>query len=137
MPHYVIERTQLALNEHSKSLKGANVLALGIAYKKNIDDPRESPSAEIIELLRDRGAEVSYHDPHLPVFPSMRKHRIDLKSVALTATTLAATDCVLILTDHDAVDYSAIAQHAKLVVDTRNAMARVPASQTRCEVVKA
>jgi UDP-N-acetyl-D-glucosamine dehydrogenase len=137
MPHYVIERTQLALNEHSKSLKGANVLALGIAYKKNIDDPRESPSAEIIELLRDRGAEVSYHDPHLPVFPSMRKHRIDLKSVALTATTLAASDCVLILTDHDAVDYSAIAQHAKLVVDTRNAMARVPASQTRCEVVKA
>lgn len=137
MPHYVIERTQLALNEHSKSLKGANVLALGIAYKKNIDDPRESPSAEIIELLRDRGAEVSYHDPHLPVFPSMRKHRIDLKSVALTATTLAAADCVLILTDHDAVDYSAIAQHAKLVVDTRNAMARVPASQTRCEVVKA
>ena len=137
MPHYVIERTQFALNEHSKSLKGANVLALGIAYKKNIDDPRESPSAEIIELLRDRGAEVSYHDPHLPVFPSMRKHRIDLKSVALTATTLAAADCVLILTDHDAVDYSAIAQHAKLVVDTRNAMARVPASQTRCEVVKA
>ena len=137
MPHYVIERTQLALNEHSTSLKGANVLALGIAYKKNIDDPRESPSAEIIELLRDRGAEVSYHDPHLPVFPSMRKHRIDLKSVALTATTLAAADCVLILTDHDAVDYSAIAQHAKLVVDTRNAMARVPASQTRCEVVKA
>jgi len=137
MPHYVIERTQHALNEHSKSLKGANVLALGIAYKKNIDDPRESPSAEIIELLRDRGAEVSYHDPHLPVFPSMRKHRIDLKSVALTPATLAAADCVLILTDHDAVDYSVIAQHAKLVVDTRNAMARVPASQTRCEVIKA
>jgi len=137
MPHYVIERTQHALNEHSKSLKGANVLALGIAYKKNIDDPRESPSAEIIELLRDRGAEVSYHDPHLPVFPSMRKHRIDLKSVALTPATLASADCVLILTDHDAVDYAAIAQHAKLVVDTRNAMTRVPASQTRCEVIKA
>ncbi|MBM4101955.1 MAG: nucleotide sugar dehydrogenase, partial [Phycisphaerae bacterium] len=137
MPHYVIERTQHALNEHSKSIKGANVLALGIAYKKNIDDPRESPSAEIIELLRDRGAEVTYHDPHLPVFPSMRKHRIDLKSVALTPATLAAADCVLILTDHDAVDYTAIAQHAKLVVDTRNAMSRVPASQTRCEVIKA
>lgn len=137
MPHYVIERTQHALNEHSKSLKGANVLALGIAYKKNIDDPRESPSAEIIELLRDRGAEVSYHDPHLPVFPSMRKYRIDLKSVALTPATLASADCVLILTDHDAVDYAAIAQHAKLVVDTRNAMMRVPASQTRCEVIKA
>jgi len=137
MPHYVIERTQHALNEHSKSLKGATVLALGIAYKKNIDDPRESPSAEIIELLRDRGAEVSYHDPHLPVFPSMRKHRIDLKSVALTPATLAAADCVLILTDHDAVDYTAIAQHAKLVVDTRNAMTRVPSNQMRCEVIKA
>ncbi len=137
MPHYVIERTQHALNEHSKSLKGAKVLALGIAYKKNIDDPRESPSAEIIELLRDRGAEVTYHDPHLPVFPSMRKHRINLKSVALTPTTLADADCVLILTDHDAVDYAAIAQHAKLVVDTRNAMARVPSSHTRCEVIKA
>lgn len=137
MPHYVIERTQHALNEHSKSLKGAKVLALGIAYKKNIDDPRESPSAEIIELLRDRGAEVTYHDPHLPVFPSMRKHRINLKSVALTPTTLADADCVLILTDHDAVDYTAIAQHAKLVVDTRNAMARVPSSHTRCEVIKA
>jgi len=136
MPHYVIERTQHALNEHSKSIKGAKVLALGIAYKKNIDDPRESPSAEIIELLRDRGAEVTYHDPHLPVFPSMRKHRIDLKSVALTPATLAAADCVLILTDHDAVDYAAIAKHAKLVVDTRNAMARVPASQTHCEVIK-
>ena len=136
MPHYVIERTQHALNEHSKSIKGSKVLVLGIAYKKNIDDPRESPSAEIIELLRDRGADVSYHDPHLAKFPAMRKYRVDLSSVALTAATLSSSDCVLILTDHDAVDYSLIGQHAKIVVDTRNAMANVPASHVKCEVIK-
>ncbi|MSR29463.1 MAG: nucleotide sugar dehydrogenase [Phycisphaerales bacterium] len=136
MPHYVIERTVHALNSHCKSLKDSKVLVIGIAYKKNIDDPRESPSAEIIELLRDRGVDVSYHDPHLPVFPAMRKYRVSLKSVPLTQATLAASDCVLILTDHDAVDYSAIAKHAKLVVDTRNAMARVPTDATKCEIVK-
>ncbi len=136
MPHYVIERTQHALNEHSKSIKGSKILVLGIAYKKNIDDPRESPSAEIIELLRDRGADVSYHDPHLAKFPAMRKHRVDLSSVSFTSATISGSDCVLILTDHDAVDYSMIGQHAKIVVDTRNAMARVPASQVKCEVVK-
>lgn len=136
MPHYVIERTQGALNDDRKSLKGAKVLVIGVAYKKNIDDSRESPSAEIIELLRDRGAEVSYHDPHIPVYPSMRKYRIDLRSVALTPETLKANDCVLILTDHDAVDYGLLAEHASLVVDTRNAMVRVPAARTRARVVK-
>ncbi len=136
MPHYVVERTQHALNDHTKSLKGSKVLVLGIAYKKNIDDSRESPSAEIIELLRDRGADVSYHDPHLANFPAMRKYRTNLSSVALTPATIAATDCVLILTDHDAVDYVALAQHAKLVVDTRNAMSNVPTHLIKCEVVK-
>ncbi|MSR44338.1 MAG: nucleotide sugar dehydrogenase [Phycisphaerales bacterium] len=136
MPHYVIERTQLALNDHTKPMKGSKILVLGIAYKKNIDDPRESPSAEIIELLRDHGAVVSYHDPHLATFPAMRKHRVNLSSVPLTPATLAASDCVLILTDHDVVDYSAIGQHAKLVVDTRNAMARVPANLMKCQLVK-
>ncbi len=136
MPHYVIERTVHALNNHSKSLKDAKILVLGIAYKKNIDDPRESPSAEIIELLRDRGAVVSYHDPHLPLFPAMRKYRMNLNSVPLTQATLSAADCILILTDHDAVDYTTIAQHAKLVVDTRNAMAHVPVDKIRCEIVK-
>lgn len=136
MPHYVIERTVHALNNHAKALRNSKVLVIGIAYKKNIDDPRESPSAEIIELLRDRGADVSYHDPHLPVFPSMRKYRMNLESVALTPATLAAADCVLILTDHDAVDYTALARHAKLVVDTRNAMARISPDLIKCEVVK-
>ncbi len=136
MPHYVIERTQHALNGHTKSIKASKILVLGIAYKKNIDDPRESPSAEIIELLRDRGAEVSYHDPHLATFPAMRKYRTNLSSVALTQATLAASDCVLILTDHDAVDYSLVGQHAKLIVDTRNAMATVPTQLIKAEIVK-
>ena len=136
MPHYVIERTQHALNGHTKSIKASNILVLGIAYKKNIDDPRESPSAEIIELLRDRGAIVTYHDPHLANFPAMRKYRTNLSSVALTPATIAASDCVLILTDHDAVDYALLGQHAKLVVDTRNAMATVPTSMIKCEIVK-
>ncbi len=136
MPHYVIERTQGALNDDCKSLKGSKVLVIGVAYKKNIDDARESPSAEIIELLRDRGAEVSYHDPHIPTYPSMRKYRIDLKSVELSEANLKGSGCVLIHTDHDAVDYGNIAKHAKLVVDTRNAMARVPAGTGKARVVK-
>jgi UDP-N-acetyl-D-glucosamine dehydrogenase len=136
MPHYVVDRTQAALNDDTKSMKGSKILVIGVAYKKNIDDSRESPSAEIIELLRDRGAEVSYHDPHIPTYPSMRKYRIDLKSVELSEANLKATDCVLILTDHDAVKYADIAKHAKLVVDTRNAMASVPAGTGKARVVK-
>jgi UDP-N-acetyl-D-glucosamine dehydrogenase len=112
------------------------VLVVGVAYKRNIDDARESPSAEIIEMLRDRGAHVSYHDPHIPEFPTMRRHAIDLRSVPLSDDALAASDCVLILTDHDAVDYGAIAHHARLVIDTRNAMARVPAGTARARIVK-
>jgi UDP-N-acetyl-D-glucosamine dehydrogenase len=137
MPHYVLERTQSALNDDCKSIKGSKVLVIGVAYKKNIDDSRESPSAEIIELLRDKGAEVTYHDPHIPSYPSMRKYRIDLKSVELNEANLKASDCVLILTDHDAVDYTNLAKNAKLVVDTRNAMATVPAGTGKARVVKA
>jgi UDP-N-acetyl-D-glucosamine dehydrogenase len=137
MPHYVLERTQSALNDDCKSIKGSKVLVIGVAYKKNIDDSRESPSAEIIEILRDKGAEVTYHDPHIPSYPSMRKYRIDLKSVELNEANLKASDCVLILTDHDAVDYTNLAKNAKLVVDTRNAMATVPAGTGKARVVKA
>jgi len=137
MPHYVIDRVQHALNDDGKSLSGSKVLVLGIAYKKNIDDIRESPAAEIIELLRDRGASVNYHDPHMPVFPSMRKHRIDLKGKPLTPAVLKAHDCVLIVTDHDAVDYGKVGALSKLIVDTRNAMARVPAKKMRARLVKA
>jgi UDP-N-acetyl-D-glucosamine dehydrogenase len=122
MPHFVIDKVMHALNDHGKALKGSKVLVLGVAYKKNIDDPRETPAAEIIELLMDRGAQVSYHDPHVPTFPRMRKHTIPLSSVKLDAATLKSADCVLVVTDHDAVDYQAVASNAPLVVDTRNAM---------------
>jgi len=136
MPHYVVDRAQHALNDDRKSMKGSKVLVIGVAYKKNIDDSRESPSAEIIELLRDRGADVCYHDPHIPMYPSMRKYRIDLKSVALSPDVLRSMDCVLILTDHDAVDYGMLAENATLVVDTRNAMDRVPPARRRSRIVK-
>ena len=108
-------------------MRGSKVLIMGIAYKPNIDDARETPAAEIIELLWAAGATVHYHDPHVPRFPEMRDHKIDLASEPLTADLLASCDCTLIVTDHDAVAYDLIARHGGLVVDTRNAMARVKA----------
>ncbi|MFO0872510.1 MAG: nucleotide sugar dehydrogenase [Phycisphaerales bacterium] len=135
MPHHVVDRLAAALNEAGKPVHGAQVLVIGIAYKKNVDDIRESPSAEIVELLRDRGAAVSYHDPHLPHFPAMRRHRIDLASQPLTPALVKASDAVFIVTDHDAVDYAMLGEHASLIVDTRNAMARVGPCKAR--VVKA
>ena len=137
MPRYVINRLIEALNDDRKSLRDARILVLGIAYKKNVDDNRETPAAEIIEQLAERGADISYHDPHLPRFPEMRKYDLNLSSVSLDAELLEGTDCVLVVTDHDAVDYELIGQHAGLVVDTRNAMARVPGDRVKARVVKA
>ncbi len=135
MPRYVVDRLAEALNADGKALKNARILVLGIAYKPNIDDIRETPAAEIIELLHDRSATVSYHDPHVPQFPSMRKYRIDLRSVPLSPDELRAADAVLIVTDHAAVDYTLVGQHARLVVDTRDAMTRALAPRAR--IVKA
>ncbi len=135
MPHYVVDRAVQALNEAGRAMKGASVLVIGVAYKPNVDDMRETPAAEIIELLAERGAEVRYHDPHVPVFPRMRKHRIDMKSVPLDTRTLGATDCVVIVTDHAAIDWRLIAQSASLVVDSRNAMKGLHGHKAR--VVKA
>ncbi len=126
MPMYVVSQVISALNARGRALKGARVLIIGIAYKRDIDDVRESPAAEIIELLWTGGAKVSYHDPHVPTFPDMRDHDIDLSSLPLTEQTLKDHDCVLIVTDHTSVDYEKIGTHAPLVVDTRNAMSRVP-----------
>jgi UDP-N-acetyl-D-glucosamine dehydrogenase len=137
MPAHVVARVAAALNNQRRPLKGANVLVIGIAYKPNIDDIRETPAAEIIERLQAAGTVASYHDPHVPVFPKMRRHSIELRSLPLTAAALHAVDCVLIVTDHDAVDYDLIGREAKLVVDTRNAMARVPAASTIASIVKA
>lgn len=119
MPQYVVDKTVCALNSQGKSLKGAKVLALGIAYKRDVDDMRESPSVFVMELLRDWGADIAYCDPNVPVFPTMREHRFDLSSVDLTAKTLASYDAVILLTDHTDFDYDLIQKHASLIVDTR------------------
>ena len=120
MPYYVIQRTQEALNERSKSLKGAKVLVLGVAYKRDLDDPRESPSFKIMDLLLQKGAEIQYNDPHIPVLLPRRQYALNLSSVPLTPENLSAVDCVLLATDHSAYDYDFIWQHARLIVDTRN-----------------
>jgi UDP-N-acetyl-D-glucosamine dehydrogenase len=131
MPHYVLTRVAEALNEDGKALKGSRVLVLGVAYKKDVDDPRESPAFTILELLQRRGAVVSYNDPHVPTLPAMRHHSIRLDSVPLTEETLAAQDCVLIVTDHTAYDFDWVVRHARLIVDTRNATGKATAAGGR------
>jgi UDP-N-acetyl-D-glucosamine dehydrogenase len=126
MPHHVVDRTMDALNEQGKALKGAKVLILGLAYKKNIDDLRESPSIRLIELFREKGAVVTYHDPYCPKMKEMRhqpKYMLEMESVPLEAAKEA--DVVVIATDHDAIDYQQLVRDAKLVVDTRNATGSV------------
>lgn len=126
MPDYVILRLMEALNEQGKPLRGSHVCVLGVAYKRDVDDPRESPSFALMERLLQRGAIVSYNDPHIPHLPSMRRFRVpELSSVELSAEFLGRQDCVLIATDHSAYDYQFIVEHAPLVVDTRNATAGV------------
>lgn len=122
MPHYVMDRVSMALNGQGKPVKGARALVLGLAYKPDVDDTRESPSFELIELLRRNGATVDYSDPHVPEALPVRKHDLGMKSVALTPQSLASYDVVLISTDHKKFDYELIARHAKLVVDTRDAL---------------
>ncbi|WP_295584193.1 nucleotide sugar dehydrogenase [uncultured Lamprocystis sp.] len=119
MPQWVVGKVVDALNDRGQALKGARILVLGIAYKKNVDDRRESPAIEIMELLQHKGASISYSDPHVPKFIPMRKYDFDLESTALTPETLAAADCVLLITDHDRFDYDLIKTHARLIVDTR------------------
>ena len=119
MPCYVVDKLVDALNEKGKPLKDSKILVLGIAYKKNVDDMRESPSVEILEILRDKGADFSYSDPHVAVFPPMREHSFDLQSVALTKETLESVDAVVLATNHDSFDYNFIKKHASLIIDTR------------------
>ncbi len=136
MPQHVVYRVAEALNEDGKPLKGSRILVLGLAYKRDVDDVRESPSVELIESLRARGAKVSYHDPFIPSAKPMREHNItDMRSVPLTAASLEKYDCVLIATDHTTIDYDMVAAHAGLIVDTRNAMAEVKRPKAR--IVKA
>jgi len=126
MPRYVIAGVIHALNERSKPLRGSQICLLGVAYKKDVDDPRESPSFELMKLLMERGAVISYNDPHIPRLPQMRHHDVpELESQPLTPEYLSEQDCILIATDHSAYDYHFIVQHAQLIVDTRNACANV------------
>jgi UDP-N-acetyl-D-glucosamine dehydrogenase len=120
MPYYVVDRVRNALNTRHKSVNGSSILVLGVAYKRDIDDMRESPALKIIELLTGLGARVLYHDPHVPVLPRTRKYDFELKSAELTQDVLRATDCVLVVTDHKNVDYDLVARTADLVVDSRN-----------------
>ena len=135
MPEYVIGKTAEALNGDRKSINGSKVLVVGLAYKPNVDDVRETPAAEIIELLIDRGAEVSYHDPHVERFHGMRNYAIDMDSVTMDAQALEESDCVIIVTDHKIINWEMFGEHAKLVVDTRNAMDGLDGVKAR--VVKA
>ncbi len=135
MPSIVVERVTSALNDDGKPLKNSSVLVVGIAYKPDVDDVRETPAAKIIEDLYKRGAKVQYHDPHVSEFPEMRKHAIDLSSVPITAGSIATYDAVLIVTNHALVDWDLIATNASLVVDTRNALAKC--NDIRCRLVKA
>src|SRR5690554_6045813 len=119
MPEYVVNKLVDGLNENGKALKGSRILVLGIAYKKNVDDMRESPSVTLMELIEAKGGNVAYSDPHVPVFPKMREHHFDLSSEPFTADNLSSYDAVVLATDHDRFDYDAIQQHAKLIVDSR------------------
>ena len=136
MPMYVIHKLAEALNNNCKSIRGSKICVLGVAYKKDVDDPRESPSFKLMELLQARGAILSYSDPHIPSLPAMRHYDVpDLDSQSLTPEFLATLDCALIATDHTAFDYAAIVRHAPLIVDTRNATKCI--STGREKIVKA
>jgi len=132
MPQFVIGKVGDALNERGRPVKGSKIALLGMAYKKDVDDPRESPGFELMELLLKKGAVVSYNDPHIPRLPRVRNHPyLDLVSQPLTAAFLQAQDCVLIVTDHSAYDWNFIVSHAALVVDTRNATRDVKGHRDR------
>jgi UDP-N-acetyl-D-glucosamine dehydrogenase len=121
MPVFWVHKVAEALNGQSKAVRGSRVLVLGVAYKRDIDDIRESPALDIMRLLEERGAEVQYHDPHVPAF---KEHGHEYRSVPLTNEALSSADCVMVVTDHTSVDYHHVARHARLVVDTRHVMPR-------------
>jgi UDP-N-acetyl-D-glucosamine dehydrogenase len=131
MPQRVVSRVAEALNAQGKAVKGSRVCVLGVAYKRDVDDPRESPAFPILEGLERLGAHVSYNDPYVPRLPAMRHHSIRLDSQELTAEFLQAQDCVVVVTDHSRYDFGWIAQHAPLVVDTRNAARNAGAADGR------
>jgi UDP-N-acetyl-D-glucosamine dehydrogenase len=132
MPYHVVNALVTAMNEHEKSVKGSRILMLGVAYKKDVDDLRESPSLKLLELLTQRGAKLDYNDPYFPALHKMRHYDYShMKSVELTPQNLASYDCVLIATDHSSYDYDAIVKNSRLVVDTRNATRKVTSGKEK------
>lgn len=131
MPAYVVDRLADALNERGRSLNGAHILLLGVAYKRDLDDDRESPAYKLMELLDRKHAQFTYHDPFVPTLQASRRYDFQLSSVPLTPESLAAADAVLIATDHSAVDYDLVVRHSRLVVDTRNATRNVREGRDR------
>jgi UDP-N-acetyl-D-glucosamine dehydrogenase len=132
MPAYVVSRVTEALNDVGKPVRGSRIGILGVAYKKDIDDPRESPAFKLMEMLQNRGAILSYNDPFIPVLPSMRHYDVPrLASEPLTPEYLASQDCILIATDHSSYDWGTVVKHASLVVDTRNATRDVAGNQRK------
>jgi UDP-N-acetyl-D-glucosamine dehydrogenase len=130
-PSYVVQKLVAALNQHQrKAVNGSKILIIGMAYKKNVEDTRESPAFNLIDQLESAGGEVEFHDPYVPVIPHMREHAnmVGRKSVMLTEAIVSQYDAVLICTDHDNVDYDVIGRSAKMIIDTRNAMAKVKPS---------
>lgn len=135
MPYYVVQKLTEALNQQKKSVNGSSILILGAAYKKDIDDMRESPTLKLIEILDSYGAKVDYNDPYIPALPKVRKYHFDMKSVELTPQNIQSYDAVLISTNHSCYDYPFIVKHAQMVVDTRNATRNV--QEGRNKIVKA
>jgi len=132
MPAYVVGRVADALNDDGKPVRGSKIVILGMAYKKDVDDPRESPGFALMDLLLEKGAIVEYNDPHIPVLPAMRHYpHLQTASRALTPEYLRSRDCVLIATDHSAYDWKAVAEHAPLIVDTRNALKGLAGARAR------
>lgn len=134
MPYYAVQKTADALNERGVTIKGSKILILGIAYKKDIDDMRESPSLKLLELYSKKGAVVDYNDPYIPEIPKLRHYNLEMKSVPLNKDTVPSYDAVVIATDHSDYDYKWLYAHARLIIDTRNA---IGASLNDDKVVKA
>jgi UDP-N-acetyl-D-glucosamine dehydrogenase len=135
VPYYVVAKIQDALNATGKSIKGAKILILGVAYKKDVDDARESPALAIMDLLQKKGAAILYHDPYIPVLPPFRKYHFKLKSCPLTKGLLQRIDAAVVVTDHSCIDYSWVVNHAPLMIDTRNVTKNI--KQWKKKIVKA
>ncbi|MEW6586999.1 MAG: UDP binding domain-containing protein, partial [Nitrospirota bacterium] len=135
MPYYVVQKTVEALTAQNRGIRGARILILGLAYKRDVDDVRESPSLKLMEILKEKGIEVDYNDPYVPTPPKLRKYRVERGSIPLTSENLCQYDCVIIATDHSLYDPEFIVENAQLVVDTRN-LIKNPNSHA-CKVVKA